>query len=100
MESHAPDDELDADIHGTRAKGTDSLVYRVLRSPEHRTEEVLVRFLGAAIIPAPPMETIRKRARKLLAMIARHGDSAIPRNTIGDFNVSCGGVERGILVGT
>src|SRR5437016_6862075 len=49
---------------GTRANGTDSLVYRVLRSPEYRTEEVLVRFLGAAIIPAPPLETIRKRARK------------------------------------
>jgi hypothetical protein len=66
---------------GTRAKGTDSLLYRVLQS-EYRTEEVIVRFLDAAITPRQPQDMIRKRARKLLATMARWGESAIPTTTL------------------
>jgi hypothetical protein len=46
---------------GTRVKGTDSLLYRILQTPAHRTEDILARFIGAAIIPTPPQDIIRAR---------------------------------------
>jgi hypothetical protein len=82
--------------YGTRANGTDSLVYRVLRSQENRTERVLVEFLEATFAPMLTEEQIRihgrsklltpesfqKRARKLLARIARYGESAVPKDSL------------------
>lgn len=81
---------------GTRANGTDSLVYRVLRAQEYRTESILVRFLEAAfaVMLSPEQvrlhgerklhtpDIIRKRARKLLARIARYGESAVPKDSL------------------
>lgn len=80
-------DELDGrneniEEYGTRARGTESFVYRILQSPSYRTEEIIARFLDAAITPTQPQGTLRKRARKLLALIGKHGDSAIPRTTL------------------
>lgn len=61
----------------------ESLVHRVLHAPECRTEQILVRLLNAALtVPAQPQEILRKRARKLLALMARRGDSAIPGNEL------------------
>jgi hypothetical protein len=78
----AREEETIADVKqfGTRAKGTECLVYRVLQTPEYRTEDVLARFLDAAFTPPLPQGVTRKRARKLLAIIARRGDSGIPKN--------------------
>lgn len=77
---------------------TDNLVYHVLRVPEYRTEGVLIRFLEAAFAPMTTPEQmrihgpsklklyapdiIRKRARKVLARIARYGEAAVPKNTL------------------
>ena len=72
--------EVNPEQYGTRARGTESLLCRILQTPEYRTEEVIARFIDAAITPAQPQDMIRERARKFLMLVARYGESAIPKN--------------------
>jgi hypothetical protein len=71
--------------YGTRAHKTDSLVYRILQTPSHRTVEIVERFLDEAII-AGDKSNLRWRAQNILDRIAWHGDGAIPRN---EFDLVC-----------
>lgn len=71
----------DPDKYGTRARGTDSLVYRILQSPSYRTEPIVMRLLEAAMVaPKPSEDELRRRAQNILARIELHGKAAIPRD--------------------
>ncbi len=66
---------------GTRAKGTERLVYRILQSPEYRTLEIVTRFLEAAL-PTADRKTLPARAKNILDRMGKYGDSGIPKNEL------------------
>ena len=70
--------ELELEI-GTRAKGTESLVYRILQTPEYRTVPIVERFIGAALVAGKKGNTF-ERAQNIIKRIEKYGDSAIPKN--------------------
>jgi hypothetical protein len=66
---------------GTRAKGTDRLVYRILQSPEYRTLEVVTLFLEASL-PCANRKTLPARAHNIVDRIEKYGESGIPKNEL------------------
>ena len=67
--------------NGTRAPGTESLIYRLMQTPEYRTEEIVSRLLDAALLsPRQTSEELHRRAENILARINLYGASAIPKN--------------------
>jgi hypothetical protein len=66
---------------GTRAKGTERLVYRILQSPEYRTLEIVTRFLEAAL-PTADRKTLPARAKNILDRMEKYGESGIPKNEL------------------
>jgi hypothetical protein len=73
--------EPDSNAFGTRAKGTERLVYRILQSPEYRTLEIVTRFLEAAL-PTADRKTLPSRAQNILDRIEKYGESGIPKNEL------------------
>lgn len=73
--------EPDSNAFGTRAKGTDRLVYRILQSPEYRTVEIVTRFLEEAL-PTAKRKTLPARAKNILDRIEKYGESGIPKNEL------------------
>lgn len=69
------------DAFGTRAKGTERLVYRILQSPEYRTREIVTRLLEAAL-PTADRRTLPARAQNILDRIEKYGESGIPKNEL------------------
>lgn len=60
-----------------------NLIEVTLADPRKRTEAVIIRLLDAAIVaPKCPEEHLRKRARKLLAYLARHGEIGVPQDEL------------------
>ncbi len=73
--------EPDSNLFGTRAKGTERLVYRILQTPEYRTLEIVTRFLEAAL-PTADRRTLPARAQNILDRIEKYGESGIPKNEL------------------
>jgi hypothetical protein len=70
-------------LYGTRAEGTERLVYRILQTPEYRTVEIVTRFPDAAIIGGSKSpENLRFRSLNIINRIAKYGERAIPRNEV------------------
>src|SRR5215469_7007985 len=91
-------EELDPRQIGTRAKGTESLVYRILQTPAYRTREIVTRLLEAALVAptahrdlmAESEADIYVRAENIIARIKKAEatgdpvkiDRAIPKNEL------------------
>ena len=73
--------EVDSNAFGTRAKGTERLVYRILQSPEYRTLEIVMRFLEAAL-PTADRKTLPARAQNILDRTEKYGESGVPKNEL------------------
>lgn len=76
---------IQEDCYGTRASGTDSLVYRVLQSPSYRTVEIVERFLDAALIVGDK-SNLRWRAQNIVDRMALYPERGIPKNA---FDLVC-----------
>ena len=75
--------EVDPSLYGTRADGTDSLLWRILQTPECRTVPVIARFLQAAMIGIRSSpEELLWRAQNLVNRIAKYGEHAVPKNEL------------------
>jgi hypothetical protein len=90
---------MNIESHGTRAKGTDSLVFRVLSSESYRTLEVVERFMLSALVGQALSSDIARRAQNILDRIAKYGESAIPKDALdlvawSDLAVSGATVKR------
>jgi hypothetical protein len=90
---------MNTESHGTRAKGTDSLVYRVLSSESYRTLEIVERFMLAALVGQTVSSDISRRSQNILDRIAKYGESAIPKDELdlvawSDLAVSGSAVKR------
>jgi len=72
---------MNTESHGTRAKGTESLVYRILSQENYRTLEVVERLMSAALIGQAP-SSITPRVQNILNRMAKYGESAIPRDEL------------------
>jgi hypothetical protein len=67
---------------GTRADGTESLVYRKHKKPSYSTAPIVARFLEAALTPKPSGDELIRRAQNIVNRMAKYGDGGIPRNEI------------------
>ena len=65
---------------GTRAPGTEHVIYRILQSPEYRTVEIISRLLVAVLIGPETPESLYVRASNVIDRIDKWGDVAIPKN--------------------
>jgi hypothetical protein len=73
--------EEDTSLYGTRANGTESLVYRILQTPAYRTVPIIARFLEAALVGIKPKPTeLARRAKNIVDRIVKYGERAIPKN--------------------
>ena len=84
---------------GTRAKGTERLVYRVLQTPAYRTVEIFFRFLGKILLGSETPESLNTRAHNVIDRISKYGDAAIPRDEwdlvlSSDLAVTDGAISR------
>jgi hypothetical protein len=91
--------ELSAEEYGTRAKGTERLVYRILQTPAYRTVEIISRFLGKILMGPETPESLNIRAQYVIDRISKYGDAAIPRDEwdlvlSSDLAVADGAISR------
>ena len=77
----------EARLYGTRAIGTEPLVYRILQTKAFRTVPIVARLLAAAVIGIKPgHDDFLERAKNVIDRIAKYGESAIPTN---EFDLAC-----------